>query len=78
MPLHAEASVGQAVSMAAGARAVIRAGGDACSVLQAATKRAQGRSSAEAGLPITVLLFLGHARWSRTQLQNEVLRGDWG
>ena len=25
-----------------------------------------------------VHVFMGHAKWSRTQLMNEVARGDWG
>ena len=66
----------------------VRHGGAVKAVLEAAKKRAEARkkkggSSSEAEgdsntLPPTVFLCFGHAKWGRSQLQNEVLRGDWG
>ena len=40
----------------------------------------EGKVSGGGGLGVTpkVHIFLGHARWSRTQLMNEIARGDWG
>ena len=69
--LHAEADVEG--SRAATPSGDVRYGGAAEAVLGAAEARARAGAA-----NVAVLLAFGHARWGRTQLQNEVLRGDWG
>jgi len=53
------------------------ASGDPLPVLEAARQRA-AQSQQQQQPPPTVLLCIGHAKWASTQLQNEMLRGDWG
>ena len=53
----------------------LRTGGDPRAVLEAAAARA--RCGARRPAP-TVLLCHGHMRWTRTQLESELLHGAWG
>ena len=78
--VHSETAVaGASLASEGGAIAV---GGSASDVLAAAVARAQAQASSgdneSSGEGVVVWLCHGHARWSRAQLQNEVLRGDWG
>ena len=91
--VHEETEGSHAGSSAATSDGQVRHGVDVLEVLEAATERAQSAAAAAAAaaaggeqqqqqqppqrLPV-VLLCLGHARWSHTQLQNEMLRGSWG
>lgn len=71
--IHAEEGVDGSCAATAGED--VRFGGGYAAVLGAATARAQQHPGAEK--PVVCLCY-GHARWAKNQLQNEVLRGDWG
>lgn len=71
--LHSEAAIADSHVVSVPSVAVgFRHGGGAAAVLDAATARAKAGAS-----DVAVLVSFGHARWGRTQLQNEALRGDW-
>ena len=88
--MHGEQDVpGSEPALCGAVAGEVRHGGAVKAVLEAAKKRAEARkkgggssSGAEGDsnstLPPTVFLCFGHAKWGRSQLQNEVLRGDWG